>query len=154
LLTLLLNDLGALTTPLALILDDYHLITAPSIHEAVVFLIDHLPPQMQMVITTRLDPALPLARWRVRNQLADVRADDLRFSPTEAALFLNEVMGLTLSAAEISALEARTEGWIAGQRLQAQAATIGDETLRQSFLENIKVNRLIRELYATKKLPM
>jgi len=115
----LLNDLGVLTTPLALILDDYHLITAPPIHEALVFLIDHLPPTLRLVITTRIDPPLPLARWRVRNQLVELRADDLRFTPAEAATFLNEAMGLTLSAAEITALETRTEGWIAGLQLAA-----------------------------------
>lgn len=118
-LTLLLNDLGKLSTPLALILDDYHLIIAPTVHEAIVFFIDHLPPQMCMVIITRIDPVLPLARWRVRNQLIEVRADDLRFTSTEATVFLNDIMGLTLSIAEIMALEARTEGWIAGLQLAA-----------------------------------
>jgi LuxR family maltose regulon positive regulatory protein len=118
-LTLLLNDLEALSTPLTLVLDDYHLITTPAIHEGLVFLIDHLPPFYYLVITTRIDPPLPLARWRVRNRLTEIRADDLRFRGEEAAIFLNELMGLTLSAAEIATLEARTEGWIAGLQLAA-----------------------------------
>src|SRR5262245_15224064 len=104
-LTLLLNDLEALSAPLTLVLDDYHLITTPAIHEALVFLIDYLPPACHLVITTRNDPPLPLARWRARNQLTEIRADDLRFRQEEAAIFLNEVMGLTLSAAEITTLE-------------------------------------------------
>ena len=119
LLTLLINELGTLAAPLTLVLDDYHVITAQPIHEALTFLIDHLPPHLRLIITTRVDPPLPLARWRVRNQLADVRADDLRFTPLETATFLNDVMGLTLSAAEITALETRTEGWIAGLQLAA-----------------------------------
>jgi LuxR family transcriptional regulator, maltose regulon positive regulatory protein len=118
-LTLLLNELNALTTPLALVLDDYHLLSAQPVHEAVSFLIDHLPPLLHLIITTRIDPPLPLARWRVRGQLAEVRADDLRFSPEEATTFLNEVMGLRLSPQEVAALEARTEGWIAGLQLAA-----------------------------------
>ncbi|MCA9988590.1 MAG: hypothetical protein KDE59_29995, partial [Anaerolineales bacterium] len=83
------------------------------------FLIDHLPPACHLVITTRIDPSLPLARWRVRNQLAEIRAADLRFTPDEAATFLNEVMGLNLPAEDIAALETRTEGWIAGLQLAA-----------------------------------
>jgi LuxR family transcriptional regulator, maltose regulon positive regulatory protein len=118
-LTLLLNDLDKLITPLALILDDYHVITAPPVHEVVTFFIDHLPSNLRLVITSRIDPPLPLIRWRVRNQLAEVRADDLRFTQEEVATFLNEVMGLTLTADEIMALETRTEGWIAGLQLAA-----------------------------------
>ena len=81
---------------------------------ALTFLLDHLPPQMQLVIATREDPQLPLARLRARGQLTELRAADLRFTPAEAAEFLNRVMGLNLSAADIAALENRTEGWIAG----------------------------------------
>jgi LuxR family transcriptional regulator, maltose regulon positive regulatory protein len=107
------------TTPLGLLLDDYHVINAQVIHEALTFLVDHLPPQIHLIITSRIDPPLPLERWRVRNQLVDVRADDLRFTPQESATFLNDVMGLTLSPTEITALETRTEGWIAGLQLAA-----------------------------------
>ena len=118
-LTLLLNELGTLLAPLTLVLDDYHLITAQPIHDALIFLIDHLPPQLRLIITSRIDPPLPLARWRVRSQLTDVRADDLRFTAQETATFLNDVMELTLSPSEITALERRTEGWIAGLQLAA-----------------------------------
>jgi ATP/maltotriose-dependent transcriptional regulator MalT len=118
-LTILLNELNADVAPLLLVLDDYHLIETQTIHGALTFLIDHLPATLQLVIISRFDPPLPLARWRVRNQLAEVRADDLRFASAEATAFLNDAMGLTLSAAEITALETRTEGWIAGLHLAA-----------------------------------
>jgi LuxR family maltose regulon positive regulatory protein len=83
------------------------------------FLLEHLPPQMHLVIATREDPSLPLARLRARGQLTELRATDLRFTPTEAAEFLNQIMRLNLSAEDIAALEARTEGWIAGLQLAA-----------------------------------
>jgi LuxR family maltose regulon positive regulatory protein len=118
-LTLLLNELGTLTTPLILVLDDYHVLLTPAIHEALAFFVDHLPPLFHLIITSRIDPPLPLARWRVRNQLTEIRAADLRFRPEEAATFLNERMGLRLTTTEIAALEARTEGWIAGLQLAA-----------------------------------
>lgn len=102
-----------------LVLDDYHVLDARSVDDALTFLIEHLPPQVYIVITTREDPPLPLARYRVRGQLTEVRAADLRFTPDEAAAFLNQVMGLTLSADQIAALERRTEGWIAGLQMAA-----------------------------------
>lgn len=120
-LTLLINELGALATPLVIVLDDYHLITTQSIHEALIFLIDHLPSSIHLVITSRIDPPLPLARWRARNQLTEIRAEDLRFTPDEATAFLNESMGLNLTGSEITTLETRTEGWIAGLQLAALA---------------------------------
>ena len=86
---------------------------------ALTFLLEHLPPQLHLVIATREDPPLPLARLRARDQLTELRAADLRFTPAEAAAFLNQVMGLSLSAADIAALEERTEGWIAGLQLAA-----------------------------------
>ena len=104
-----------------LVLDDYHLIDSRPVDEALTFLIEHAPPQMHLVITTREDPSLPLARLRVRGQLTELRAADLRFTPAEAAEFLNRVMDLDLSAENIAALEARTEGWIAGLLLAALA---------------------------------
>ncbi len=103
----------------ALVIDDYHVLETQQIHDAVTFLIDQLPPQMHLVITTREDPPLPLARWRARGQMAEIRASDLRFSETEAADFLNQVMGLELTTDDIAALESRTEGWIAGLHLAA-----------------------------------
>ena len=119
LLTALINEITTIPESFVLVLDDYHLIDAKSVDEALTFLVEHLPPQMHLVIATREDPQLPLARLRVRGQLTELRAADLRFTPAEAAEFLNQVMGLNLSAEDIAALETRTEGWIAGLQLAA-----------------------------------
>ncbi len=121
LLTNLLNEMAALTEPFLLILDDYHLIDSQVVDQALAFLVEHQPPQMHLVINTREDPALPLARLRARGQLTELRAADLQFTPAEAADFFNRAMGLKLSAAEVAALETRTEGWIAGLQLAALA---------------------------------
>jgi LuxR family maltose regulon positive regulatory protein len=102
-----------------LVLDDYHVITAPDVHEAMSFLLDHVPDQLHLMIATRADPPLPLARLRSRGQLVEVRGADLRFTPGEAQQFLNQAMGLDLAAADVDALEERTEGWIAGLQLAA-----------------------------------
>ena len=118
-LTLLLNALATRSTETVLVLDDYHLIEALPIHDALTFLLDHAPPQLHLVIASRLDPPLPLARLRAGGSLTELRTADLRFTPQEAAAFLTEVMGLPLSLEEIVALEARTEGWIAGLHLAA-----------------------------------
>jgi LuxR family maltose regulon positive regulatory protein len=119
LLTALLNEIAALPDNFILVLDDYHLIEATAVGEALSFLVEHMPPQIHLVIATREDPPLPLARLRARNQLTELRAADLRFTPSEAAGFLKGVMGLDLPAEEVAALEARTEGWIAGLQLAA-----------------------------------
>jgi LuxR family maltose regulon positive regulatory protein len=118
-LTSLINEVAAVPDRIILVLDDYHLIEAQPIHDALTFLLRHLPPQMHLVIATREDPHLPLARLRARGQLTELRATDLRFTSSEAAAFLNQVMGLDLSAEDIAALETRTEGWIAGLQLAA-----------------------------------
>jgi LuxR family maltose regulon positive regulatory protein len=118
-LTALLNEISILPGKFILVLDDYHVIDAKPVDDALTFLLDHLPPQMHIVVTTREDPALPLARLRARGQLTELRAADLRFTPSEAAEFLKQVMDLNLSAEEIAILEARTEGWIAGLQLAA-----------------------------------
>ena len=118
-LTALLNEIAAIPDNFVLVLDDYHVIDAKPVDEALTFLLEHLPPQMHLVIATREDPHLPLARLRARGQLTELRAADLRFTPAEAAEFLNQVMGLNLSAEDIAALETRTEGWIAGLQLAA-----------------------------------
>jgi LuxR family maltose regulon positive regulatory protein len=120
-LTSLINDLATyLTQDAILILDDYHLITSPTIHTLLLFLLDHLPPHLRLVIGTRSDPPLPLTRLRARGQLSEVRGEDLRFVPSEAAAFLHE-MGLALHANDLQSLEQRTEGWIAGIQLLALA---------------------------------
>ncbi len=118
-LTALLNEIAAISQEFALVLDDYHVVDAPPVDQALTFLLEHLPPQMHLVITTREDPNLPLARLRVRGQLTELRATDLRFSHNEAAAFLKQVMGLDLSEEDIAALEAHTEGWIAGLQMAA-----------------------------------
>ena len=118
-LTSLLNEITTVSDNFILVLDDYHVIDAQPVDQVFTFLVEHLPPQMHLVIASREDPPLPLARLRVRDQLIELRALDLRFTPAEAAEFLNRVMGLSLSAEDIAALENRTEGWIAGLQLAA-----------------------------------
>ena len=118
-LTALLNEITTIPDNFVLVLDDYHVIDAKPIDHALTYLVEHLPPQMHLAIATREDPPLPLARLRVGGHLTELRAVDLRFTPSEAAAFLNQVMGLNLSAQDIAALETRTEGWIAGLQLAA-----------------------------------
>jgi LuxR family maltose regulon positive regulatory protein len=118
-LTALLNEITTIPDTFVLVLDDYHVVEAQPVDKALTFLLEHLPPQMHLVIATREDPHLPLARLRARGQLTELRATDLRFTSSEAAGFLNQVMGLNLSAEDIAALETRTEGWIAGLQLAA-----------------------------------
>jgi LuxR family maltose regulon positive regulatory protein len=119
LLTALINQIDAISTRFILVLDDYHLITAQRIHEALAFLLDHPPQNMHLVIATRADPPWQFARLRGRGQLTELRLADLRFTQDEAMAFLNQVMGLRLSADDIAILTARTEGWIAGLQLAA-----------------------------------
>ena len=115
----LINDLTTIQDQFVLVLDDYHVIDAKPIDQALTYLVEHLPPHMHLVITTREDPHLPLARLRARGHLTEVRTADLRFTPSEAAAFLTQVMGLPLSAQDIAALERHTEGWIVGLQLAA-----------------------------------
>lgn len=119
LLHILLNDMVDISDSIILILDDFHLIEDKEVSRTMMFLLERLPPQIHLVITTREDPNLPLARLRARDQLTELRAADLRFTDSEAAEFLNLGMGLSLSKGDIAALEARTEGWIAGLQLAA-----------------------------------
>ena len=123
----LVDDLDTLSGPTVLALDDYHVVDATEVHEAVTFLLDNLPPQVTLAITTRADPPLPLARLRARGELLEVRADDLRFTEAEATAFLNEVMGLELEAHHVAALEHRTEGWATGLQLAALSAQRASE---------------------------
>lgn len=119
LMSLLVNEVAEGAAPFLLVLDDFHVIHAQPILEMVTFLLEHMPPQMHLVLLSRSDPPLPLARLRAHNQLVDIRADQLRFTLDEIAVFLNQVMGLALSADDVAAMEARTEGWIAGLQLAA-----------------------------------
>jgi LuxR family transcriptional regulator, maltose regulon positive regulatory protein len=118
-MNVLINVIAEQAPPFALVLDDFHVIHAQPILDMLAFLLEHIPPQMHLVLLSRTDPPLPLARLRVRHQLTDIRADQLRFTSAEIAVFLNEVMGLRVSAEDMTALEARTEGWIASLQLAA-----------------------------------
>ncbi|MFW6074577.1 MAG: LuxR C-terminal-related transcriptional regulator, partial [Chloroflexota bacterium] len=118
-MTILLNDLEHVDGPLALILDDYHVIESQEVHDALMFLIDHLPDSVRLLMTSRYEPPLQLARLRGRRELHEINADDLRFTADEASRFLNDVMGLNLHPDQVHALEERTEGWIAGLLLAA-----------------------------------
>ncbi len=138
-LALLLNEITAIPDNFVLVLDDYHMLDSEPIDHALAFLLDHLPPQMHLIITTREDPNLPLPRYRVRNQLTEVRANDLRFTSTEVAEFLNQAMGLPLAADEIMALETRTEGWVAGLQLATLAlqGVLSPEQTMETIEKNV-----------------
>jgi len=118
-LTLVLNEASQHERPVVIILDDYDAIITPAVHQAVAFFLEHLPPALLLVLTTRSDPPLPLSRLRARGQVVEVRSADLRFSHEEVAAFLNQVMGLELTPEALAALEQRTEGWAAGLQLAA-----------------------------------
>ena len=118
-LTRVLNDVAAVSREVWLVLDDYHVLDDQEIGRSMAFLLQHLPDHVHVVLSTRADPDLPLARWRARGELVEIRAADLRFTSDEAAAYLNEVTGLGLDATDVEALEARTEGWIAALQLAA-----------------------------------
>lgn len=119
--TLLLNDLAAVLGPVVLVLDDYHAITNPSIHDLMSFFVEHLPAKLHLVVATREDPPLPLPRLRGRQHVMELRSGDLRFSVDEAAAFLHTSMSIDATPEDVAALESRTEGWIAGLQLAALA---------------------------------
>jgi LuxR family maltose regulon positive regulatory protein len=119
LLTPLINSATESRTQFALILDDYHLITNTQVHDVVRFILDNIPPNMHLVLSSRADPPWPLSRMRALGEMAEIRANDLRFTPEEVTTFLNDVMGFDLSPADIKLLESRTEGWIAGLQMAA-----------------------------------
>lgn len=130
---LLINDLDHLQHDVVLILDDYHVIQNPAIQKAVSFLLEHLPKRLHPIISTRVDPPWPLSRLRVRNQLVEIRADDLRFNMQETTQFLNDVMNLDLSSDDIELLGKRTEGWIAS--LQLAAVSIKGKSDASGFIK-------------------
>lgn len=119
LLTTLINEAVEVLDPFMLILDDYHVIGEKNVHDAMSFFLDHLPPNTQVVLSTRSDPPWPLARLRARGEMVEIRARDLRFTTQEATQFLNVTMGLDLSVDDIQRLEARTEGWVVGLQMAA-----------------------------------
>jgi len=130
----LLNEISTIPENFLLVLDDYHSIDSQPADQSLAFLIEHQPPQMHLLIATREDPSLPLARLRARGQLSELRAADLRFTPVEAAEFLNRAMRLNLSEKDIAALESRTEGWIAG--LQMAAISMQARTDTTGFIQS------------------
>ena len=121
LVTMLLNQVHKLAknSQLLLVLDDYHKIHSKAVHDSLQFWLDNAPANLHLVLNTREDPPLTLSRWRVRDQMTEIRAQDLRFSKEEAAAFFNQSMALGLTDQEISTLEVRTEGWVAGLQLAA-----------------------------------
>jgi LuxR family maltose regulon positive regulatory protein len=133
-LTGLCNEIAAALGPFVLVLDDYHLVTAQPIHDGLAFLLNHLPPNLHLVIATRTDPPLPIARLRGQGQLTELRQSDLRFTTDEAAAFLNTCAGLNLSPDNTAALEARTEGWIAGLQMAALSLQGRDAERTTSFI--------------------
>jgi LuxR family maltose regulon positive regulatory protein len=128
----LINSIAAVPTPIVLILDDYQAIGQPDIHHVVTFLLDHCPQQMHLVVASREDPPLPLSQLRARGQMMEIRERDLRFTREESIVFLNQVMELKLTADEVSILETRTEGWIAG--LQLAALSMRDRADTEDFV--------------------
>lgn len=134
-LSSLLNDLAQAQSKTVIVLDDYQSIHASQIHEAIAFLLDHLPPDVHFVITTRSDPALPLHRYRSRGQLVEIRADDLRFTTDEVYDFIKSIAGISLSASEIATLESRTEGWAAG--LQMAALSLRKKSNSSEFIQGL-----------------
>lgn len=132
LVTELLNQLAERSGPLILVLDDYHVLVTPALHEAMALLVERLPPQVHLVLISRADPLLPLARFRAKGWLNEIRASDLRFSPPEAAEYLNTRMALALSAGELDTLLQATEGWVSG--LQLAALSLERTSDRVAFL--------------------
>ena len=114
-----INQIAEIQDPFLIILDDYHTITETKIHDLILTILENQPPQMHLVISTRSDPPWPLARWRVRGELSEIRLDDLRFTLEETSMFLNEMKRLGLTELDIKQLDARTEGWVAGLQMAA-----------------------------------
>ena len=137
-LTTLLNDLAAAPGEVWLVLDDYHLVDKTEIGQGMIFLLDHLPSHVHVMLSTRADPDLQLARWRARSELVEIRAADLRFTSDEAASYLNEATGLRLAAKDVETLEERTEGWIAA--LQLAALSIKGRDDASSFIARFAGN--------------
>lgn len=135
-LTMLINELSQLEDKIGLIMDDYHLISSPAIHTALHFLLDHLPPQLHLIIATRSDPPLALARWRARGLLNEIRAADLRFTAAETAAFLHQTLDYPLSEENMNRLAKRTEGWAAGLQLAALSLRHLDTAAADQFVIN------------------
>lgn len=151
LLVELINELATVPEPIILVLDDYHVIEDERIDSALIFLLDHLPPQIHLVIAGRADPALSLARLRARRELTELRTADMRFSPDETATFLTNITGLAFDAASVATLEKRAEGWAAG--LQLAALSLADATDSTDLLTSLSnSNRFILDYLADEVL--
>ncbi len=137
-LTLLLNETAALDEHLVLVMDDFHIIESPVIHQGMIFLLDHIPAQCHLVLGTRFDPPWPLARLRSQQEILEIRQIDLRFSFDETSTFLNTAMQLNLIAEDIQSLDARAEGWIAA--LQMAALSLQNRTDPSSFIQSFTGN--------------
>ena len=147
----LVNELANLPQKVSIVLDDYHLISSDTVHEAVAFLIEHMPENVHLVILSRTDPPLPLPKLRARDQVAEIRAADLRFTSDEAAAFLDDAMGLALSAGDVAALEEVTEGWAAA--LQLAALSMRDCKDVSGFVESFSgSNRYVLDFLADEVL--
>ena len=131
-LPVFVNEVAAFPGDVVIVLDDYHLVTKPQVHESIATLLDRCPPQLHLIVSTRSDPPLPLSRMRVRGDLVEVRADNLRFTVEEGADLLNRGLGLALSPNDVQRLVVRTEGWAAG--LQLAALRLADRSDRSEFI--------------------
>lgn len=151
LLSTLINDIAVTPRPFALVLDDYHLIRSLPVHEQLAFLVEHQPGQLHLVIATREDPPLPLARLRARGQIVELRQSDLQFTPEETTEFVRRVAQVELSASDIDVLHRHTEGWIAGLQLAAQSIRQpeGIRRLSESFAGSHRfiLDYLIEEVF-------
>ena len=134
----LINAAANIPDDFVLVLDDYHDIENDTIHETLAFLLDHLPTRMHLILASRLDPPLPLARWRARGQLTELRADDLRFSDSETKTLLNQAVDVSLSAEEVTIFQERTEGWAAGLHLAALTVEGLSEATAINLLHNFR----------------
>jgi len=158
-LTYLVNDIAAVTNKIIFVLDDYHAIDSQPVDDAFRFLLEHLPPQMHLVMTTRSDPNFPLARYRVQGQITELRDTSLRFTVAETAEFLNNVMGLNLAEEDVTALNTRTEGWAAGLQLAAFSIQ-GHQDNKSDFVRGFTgsdrfiVDYLLEEVLLTQPEPV
>ncbi|HEX9075116.1 MAG TPA: hypothetical protein VF932_05025, partial [Anaerolineae bacterium] len=142
----LLNEIDSLHAGAILVLDDYHVITSTAVHSTLTFFLENLPPALHLVISTRSDPPIPMAKLRSRGQVVEIRADELRFTPDEAAAFLTQTMGLALSSEQVAALEERAEGWIAGLQMAALSMQGRDAERVDSFIRDFAgTNRFIMD---------
>ncbi|HZW04818.1 MAG TPA: AAA family ATPase, partial [Anaerolineaceae bacterium] len=143
----LANELTQSGAGVVLVLDDYHLIRNPAIHDELAYWIDHLPPNAHLLVATRSDPSFPLHRYRGRGQMVEVRMDELRFSPEEVAGFMRQFSGVELGQAEVEILAGRTEGWIAG--IQMAALSLRGKENKAQFIQSLAgSNRFILDYLA------